>query len=109
MLGSEARMRLSEVISLPPSAKGTLKSTRIKTRLPVRSRSRIDKVAIVLLFCTVVRRLLNAQNGVIFFRDPAWPPVAAQEHMLGESGGDAAAIGGVDQFVFEADQPGVDL
>src|ERR1051326_7249587 len=42
MVGSDARMRVSS--STRPSARGTLKSTRTKTRLPCRSRSRIDSV-----------------------------------------------------------------
>src|SRR5258708_26877488 len=44
MLGSDALMRLSLVISCPPGASGTLKSTRMKTRFPFRSRSRIERV-----------------------------------------------------------------
>src|SRR5580693_7266580 len=46
MVGSDALMRLSLVISLPPLASGTLKSTRMKTRLPFRSRSRIESVIV---------------------------------------------------------------
>src|SRR5450432_307808 len=46
MFGSEARMRLSLVISCPPGANGTLKSTRIKTVLFLRSRSRIESLGI---------------------------------------------------------------
>ena len=44
MVGSEARMRLSLVISCPPLASGTLKSTRMKTRFPLRSRSLIESL-----------------------------------------------------------------
>ena len=40
IVGSEARMRVSSVI-LPPS-RGTLKSTRTRTRLPLTSRSLTD-------------------------------------------------------------------
>src|SRR6266566_4589837 len=47
MLGSEARIRLSLVISFPPGASGTLKSTLMKTRFPFRSRSRIERVLTV--------------------------------------------------------------
>src|SRR5262245_16119507 len=46
MLGKEALMRLSLVISSLPSgvlARGTLKSTRMKTRFLDRSRSRIER------------------------------------------------------------------
>src|ERR1017187_2967750 len=46
MVASDALMRLSLVISWPPGAKGTLKSTRIKTRLFFRSRSRTDSLGI---------------------------------------------------------------
>src|ERR1035437_323490 len=42
MVGNAALMRLSEVISWPPGASGTLKSTRMKMRFPLRSRSRIE-------------------------------------------------------------------
>ena len=38
MVGSDARMRVSSLIA--PFLIGTLKSTRMKTRLPLRSRSR---------------------------------------------------------------------
>src|SRR5437868_4080834 len=54
MVGTEARMRLSLVISLPPPARGTLKSTRIKTRLPRSWRSRTDLMLIRL--CISLRR-----------------------------------------------------
>src|SRR5271155_1080995 len=47
MLGREALMRLSLVISFPPGARGTLKSTLMKTRLPWRFRSLIDSVLIL--------------------------------------------------------------
>src|SRR5258708_6096482 len=47
MLGSEALIRLSLVISFPPGASGTLKSTLMKTRFPLRSRSRIETVLTV--------------------------------------------------------------
>src|SRR2546427_5923842 len=47
MLGSEALIRLSLVISFPPGASGTLKSTLMKTRFPFRSRSRIESVLTV--------------------------------------------------------------
>src|ERR687888_458602 len=40
-------MRVSSVIL--PSASGTLKSTRMKTRLPFRSRSEIDNLFILLM------------------------------------------------------------
>ena len=46
-------MRLSLVISIWPWSfleRGTLKSTRMKTRLPVRSRSRIERKDIEVLF-----------------------------------------------------------
>src|SRR5579885_2929160 len=46
MVGTAARIRLSLVISLPPGASGTLKSTRMNTRLPFKSRSRIETVPI---------------------------------------------------------------
>src|ERR1022692_452802 len=46
MVASDALMRLSLVISWPPGAKGTLKSTRIKTHLFFRSRSRTDSLGI---------------------------------------------------------------
>ena len=42
MVGKDALIRLSLVISCPPGARGTLKSTRMKTTLFSRSRSRID-------------------------------------------------------------------
>src|SRR6266481_5181454 len=47
MLGSEALIRLSLVISFPPGASGTLKSTLMKTRFPFKSRSRIERVLTV--------------------------------------------------------------
>src|SRR4051794_18983666 len=40
MVGSDARIRVSSPIC--PSLIGTLKSTRMKTRCPLRSRSRIE-------------------------------------------------------------------
>src|SRR3984957_7463341 len=43
MVGSVSRMRVSSVMM--PSLSGTLKSTRMRTRLSVRSRSRIDSLA----------------------------------------------------------------
>src|SRR5580658_5522277 len=46
MVGSDARIRLSLVISCPPGASGTLKSTRMKTVLPLRSKSRIETFGI---------------------------------------------------------------
>src|SRR5882672_1272805 len=42
MVGSDARMRVSSPIT--PAFSGTLKSTRMKTRLPARSRSRIESL-----------------------------------------------------------------
>ena len=42
-------MRLSEVISLPPAASGTLKSTRMKTRRPAMSSSEIVLIDMVCL------------------------------------------------------------
>src|SRR5487761_1947762 len=48
MLGREALMRLSLVISFPPGASGTLKSTLMKTRFPSSERSRIDNVLMAL-------------------------------------------------------------
>ena len=56
MLGSDALMRLSLVISLPPGARGTLKSTRMKTRLFRRSRSRMESVLIFSNIAGMVRR-----------------------------------------------------
>src|SRR5579863_4182313 len=56
MLGSEALMRLSLVISRPPAARGTLKSTRMKTRFPLRSRSRIERVLIGLPLLRITSR-----------------------------------------------------
>src|SRR5438270_14022835 len=56
MLGSEALIRLSLVISRPPGARGTLKSTRIKTRLFFRSRSRMESVLMgVVSLCRTLR------------------------------------------------------
>src|SRR5580692_3075888 len=49
MLGSDALMRLSLEMSFPSFANGTLKSTRMNTRLPFKSKSRIDK-AICLIY-----------------------------------------------------------
>ena len=43
MVGRVSRMRVSSVIT--PSLIGTLKSTRIKTRLWARSRSRMESLA----------------------------------------------------------------
>src|SRR5271170_3643257 len=43
MVGRVSRMRVSSVMM--PSLRGTLKSTRMRTRLSVRSRSRIDSLA----------------------------------------------------------------
>ena len=43
IVGSDARIRVSSLITPPFS--GTLKSTRMKTRLPLRSTSVIDCVA----------------------------------------------------------------
>src|ERR1700730_6271831 len=42
MVGMVSRMRVSSVIT--PSLRGTLKSTRMKRRLSVRSRSRIESL-----------------------------------------------------------------
>ena len=44
IVGSDARMRVSS--PTVPLSMGTLKSTRMKTRLPRRSRSRIESFAI---------------------------------------------------------------
>src|SRR5579863_2787047 len=50
MVGSEARTRVSSVIS-PASFSGTLKSTRMKTRLPLRSMSRMVSFGISVVAC----------------------------------------------------------
>src|SRR5216683_2167755 len=44
MVGNDARIRVSS--STLPSLMGTLKSTRMKTRWPARSRSRMDSLGI---------------------------------------------------------------
>src|ERR1700733_6694168 len=50
MVGSDARTLLSLVISCPPAASGTLKSTRMKVVLSFKSRSRIETFDIYLRF-----------------------------------------------------------
>src|ERR1700733_11461328 len=50
MVGNDARTLLSLVISCPPGASGTLKSTRMKAVLPLRFKSRIDTLGILLRF-----------------------------------------------------------
>ena len=50
-------MRLSLVISRPPAANGTLKSTRMKTVLSFKSRSLIDNFDIRSLYVTPTRTL----------------------------------------------------
>src|SRR5579862_7379389 len=61
-------MRLSLVISLPPAARGTLKSTRMKRRLPLRSRSRMESLGIGLV-CT--REIRREARGAIGFEQRA--------------------------------------
>src|SRR5580658_1955669 len=62
MVGREARMRLSLVISWPPDARGTLKSTRMKTRLPVKSRSSMEILDIESYFELSMRSLLEQRQ-----------------------------------------------
>ena len=47
IVGSVATMRVSSVISLPSSESGTLKSTRMNTRLFLSSMSRMDSLAMM--------------------------------------------------------------
>src|ERR1700690_3691119 len=68
MVGSDARMRLSLVISLPPAASGTLKSTRMKPRLPLRSRSRMESLGMRLV-CT--RKIWRQARSAIGFEQSA--------------------------------------
>src|SRR5579864_1838626 len=63
MVGSEARIRVSSVIA-PASFSGTLKSTRMKTRLPRRSMSRMVSLAI----------LVGRRRGSMRFPSPPAPP-----------------------------------
>src|SRR6185312_15358874 len=68
MVGSEARMRLSLVISWPPFASGTLKSTRMNTRLPRRSRSLIESFGIGLKFESSKRGISLGRSAQPFER-----------------------------------------
>ena len=49
MVGSVATMRVSSVIVVPSSVSGTLKSTRMKTRLLASSISRMESLGMMCL------------------------------------------------------------
>lgn len=55
MVGTVSRMRVSSRIPMPSPLsleRGTLKSTRMSTRFPVRSRSRMESLSIGFLGCS---------------------------------------------------------
>src|ERR1700737_2009299 len=64
MLGKDARIRVSS--STLPSLMGTLKSTRMRTRLPARSRSRMDNLGISrCTLCFVLCALFGLESGLL--------------------------------------------
>src|SRR5580698_7993334 len=99
MLGSDALMRLSLVISAPPGASGTLKSTRMKTRLPFRSSSRIERVLMWVHYACSV----DTKERSVFFGQFPGLAVAPAEYMGRLAGGQTASVPGPDHFIAEPD------
>src|SRR5579871_4462234 len=104
MLGSDARMRLSLVISWPPGASGTLKSTRMKRRLPFKSRSRMERVLIFLLFCLFRS---DPENRAVFLRQFGGAKITSAEDVLGITGSQTPRVLAGQQLISEADHAGV--
>src|SRR5580704_7401816 len=100
MLGSDARMRLSLVISWPPGASGTLKSTRMKRRLPFKSKSRMERVLIFFLFCLF---RTDSEKGPVILRQLGGSKIAPAEDVPGIAGSQAARVLGSQQFIPKSD------
>src|SRR5579863_9293680 len=104
MLGRDARMRLSLVISWPPGASGTLKSTRMKRRLPFKSKSRMERVLIFFLFCLF---RANAKDGAVLLRQFGGAKVAPAKDVLGVARRQPACVFRPEQLIAEANHAGV--